>query len=475
MPKFIKFILISFSGFVVLLILIVTGLLLFVNVNSYKSQLEASISRTLGMDVKVEGPLRISLSPGLMLTLNDVHVRNHGDEIASATKIKLGIEIFPLLLKEVRIESMYLDHPTLSIEQDHDGHLNFVTTATTAGGMPSLNLSSVYVEDGTIHYTGKASGEVFEADKCSLKAHHLRLTTDSNVDFKKNLSFTADLTCAAIRNNDLPLSDLKVRGSGKNGIFDLDPVTMQVFGGQGSGSLHADYSGTIARYSIHYSLPQFQIAEFFKLWSPQSVADGRMDFSANLSSQGMTTTDLRRNLGGWVRLRAKQLILKGVDLDENISYFESSQHFNLVDVAAVFLTGPFGLVVTKGYNFASLLQGSSGSSKINTLVSDWQVENGVAHAQDAAMATSKNRVALKGGLDFINDTFDDVTVAVINARGCAMVKQKIRGSFQNPVVENPNIIKSLTGPVRKLIKAGRDLFPGGKCKVFYAGSVEPTK
>jgi len=81
-----------------------------------------------------------------------------------------------------------------------------------------------------------------------------------------------------------------------------------------------------------------------------------------------------------------------------------------VDVAALFLAGPAGLAVTKGYNFASNFQTSEGRSEIRTLVSGWKVERGVAQAQDVAMATKQNRVALKGGLDFVNERFGNVTL-----------------------------------------------------------------
>jgi AsmA protein len=146
-------------------------------------------------------------------------------------------------------------------------------------------------------------------------------------------------------------------------------------------------------------------------------------------------------------------------------------------VGAFFFAGPVGLAVTKGYNFASILQGSDGRSEIRTLVSDWKVERGVALSQDVAMATNENRVALQGGLDFVKERFDDVTVALIDAKGCIKAQQKIHGPFKKPVVEKPSTLKSLTGPlVRLLEKVGR-LFPGGEgaCDVFYAGSVAAPK
>ena len=54
-------------------------------------------------------------------------------------------------------------------------------------------------------------------------------------------------------------------------------------------------------------------------------------------------------------------------------------------------------LVFQGYNFANIFQQSGGSSEIRMLISDWTVERGIAQAQDVALATNQNRVALQGG------------------------------------------------------------------------------
>ena len=90
------------------------------------------------------------------------------------------------------------------------------------------------------------------------------------------------------------------------------------------------------------------------------------------------------------------------------------------------------------------------------------------------MATQENRVALKGGLNFVNGHFDEVTVALIDAKGCARVQQKIRGPFLKPEVEKPSVLGALAGPTRRLLKQARSLL-GGQCEVFYAGSVAPPR
>jgi hypothetical protein len=40
-------------------------------------------------------------------------------------------------------------------------------------------------------------------------------------------------------------------------------------------------------------------------------------------------------------------------------------------------------------------------------------------------------------------------------------------------VEKPSALGTLTGPTRTLLRQARSLL-GGKCAVFYAGSVAPT-
>jgi len=475
MSRSLKIILFAVGGFVGLLVIAAAALPLFVDADAYKPWLETTSSESLGMEVRVGGRLGIGFFPGLLVTLEDVHIRNRGAEVASAKEARLGIDLLPLLQKEVRIGKIALKHARISIQRDRDGRFNFEKPEAAEGMLPALDLEKVSLSDGSLLYADKQSGEGFEAGDCSLEVYGVQFSGGKRSDLMKNLSLTAELACGEIRKNGLTVSGLKVSADGKNGVFDLKPATMRTFGAQGSGSIQADFSGAVPLYHVRYSVSQFHIGEYFKTRSPKKIAEGSMDFSANLSMRGKTVNEIKQTAEGQISLRGKNLTLNGSDLDLEFSRFESSQSFNLVDVGAFFVAGPLGLVVTKGYNFASIFQGSGGSSRIRTVVSDWKVERGVAHAQDVAMATNENRIALHGGLDFVNERFSDVTMALIDAKGCARVLQKIRGTFQKPVVEKPNILKSIGGPALKLFKQGRDFFPGGECKVFYAGSVAPPK
>ncbi|MDP1928807.1 MAG: AsmA family protein [Thiobacillus sp.] len=465
----------AFGALIGLLALVAIALFVFLDINAYKPRFEAAASGIVGMDVKVGGRLEIGFFPNMLVTLNDVHIRNRGAEIATAKEAKVGIDILSLLQQRVRIEQIELEQPRLSIEKGRDGRFNFEKPEASRRPLPNLNLAKVFVSDGTFFYADKQTGTGFEAGDCSLDVSHLQLSGRGRPGIMKNLSLVAELSCGAVRTKSYAASGLKVSVAGHHGIFDLKPLTMRVFEGQGSGSMRADFTAAVPLYHVRYSLSRFHIEAFLKHLSPQRAAEGRMDFSANLSLQGKTMKALRQTAQGQISLRGKNLILNGRDLDQTFDRYESSQNFNLVDVGALFFAGPVGLAVTKGYDFASVLQGSEGRSEIRILVSDWNVERGVAQSKDVAMATNKNRVALQGRLDFVNERFDDVTVALIDAKGCVKAQQKIQGAFTKPVVDQPSTLTALTGPVMRLLKQVASLFPGGACKVFYAGSVAPPK
>jgi uncharacterized protein involved in outer membrane biogenesis len=472
MSKSQKIILYTIGGLVGLFVIIAAALHIFVDANAYKPRLEAAASDALGMEVKIGGKMGFSLFPGLQVTLDDVHIRNRGTDLVSAKEASLGIDLFPLLHKEVRIVKIVLKHPSIYIELGRDGKYNFETTQP-AGPLPALGLGNVSLTDGSLIYADKQSGGGFETGDCKLDVRRLLLSQGKSSDLVKNLSFTAELACGKIQTKDFGVSDLKFSVAAKDGIFDVKPVTMEVFGGQGSGSIRADFSGTVPLYHVKYALPQFRTEALYKTLSQQKLVEGTMNFSANLTMQGTTVSEMTQTASGEASLRGENLTLFGSDLDKEFAQYESSQHFSLVDVGAVIFAGPVGLAVTKGYDFASILKKSGGASAIRTLVSEWKIEHGVAHAQDVAMATNKNRIALKGALDFVKGRFDDVTVTLLDDKGCAKVKQKISGPFQKPVVEQPNFLVALAGPALKLLKKGIKLLPGGECEVIYTGSVAP--
>ena len=273
----------------------------------------------------------------------------------------------------------------------------------------------------------------------------------------------------------MSVADVNVVAKAGNGTLEFDPIAMRVVGGRGLATLRAELSDSIPRYRVRGTLSGFRINECLRTLSPDTIATGAMDFSANLSSSGRAPAEWTRNLDGDVILRGREISLRGRDLDHDFARFESSQHLDLSDVGSFFFVGPLGMVATKGYDFARLIHHSDGGTRIRSIVSSWNVKGGELEANDVAMATDKNRVALRGRLDFEHQRFDSVTVAVIDKEGCAKVRQELRGTFQKPELTKPTILMSLLGPARKVVTSVKGLLPGGPCEVFYAGSVDPPE
>ena len=459
-------------GFLVLLAWLVP---FFVNVDQYKSRLEVAASEALGMSVRVDGRLGMGFFPGTHLTLEGGRILGEqGETVATVKKATLYVDLLPLLRSEVRLHRVDLAQPSLFIERDSTEAYNVAKLKKAASLLETLDGGSVTVKNGILRCVDQRSGQTLEAAGIRLAVRRIRFERVKGPAPMKRLSFQAQARCAQVRTKAFAASAVRMKVEAREGIIEFDPVTMEIFGGQGTATMRADVTDSVPRFQVRYLLLKFRIEEFLKVLSPTKAGEGEMAFSMNLSMQGDRWSRLVETAEGEVSLRGHDLTLFGHDIDGAISRFESSQNFSLVDVGAVVLAGPLGLAVTKGYNFASLFKGTEGTSKIGTVVSDWKIERGVAQSKDVAMATEQNRLAVQGGLDFVTGTFADVTLAVVDADGCPSLRQTIRGPFEKPEVEKPKALSALAGPIVEVLKKAKDLLPG-PCEVFYSGSVAPPK
>ena len=463
------------AGLAGLLVLVAVALRLFVDPGAHKPRLEAMASLALGMQVDIEGGIAFDLLPAVRLTLADVRVGSKSAGFMSARRATIAVDWLSLFGQDLRIERVVLEQPTVAITRQRDGRFNVEPPPAAGETSAAKQGPDVSFTDATFTYVDDRFGKEFVARDCRGNVRQLRHAGGPQATRLGGLSFSADLRCGEVLKDGYKLSDLVVKVDAKDGVLAMDPFTVRVFDAPGKGSVRADFSVPLPSYAIDFDVLQFPVEAFFRTASLKPVATGRMDFSARLSTRGKTVKELRQALQGTLSLRGKGLVFSGGDLDLAFDRFESSQTFDLVDVGAVFFAGPLGLLVTKGYDFATLAQRTEGRSEIRTLVSEWKVTAGVAQARDVAMATARNRVALQGRLDLVNDRFDDVTLAMVDAKGCATVRQRIRGTFQAPVVEPPNVLESLAGPALRLLRRGSDLLRGQGCDVFYAGSVAAPK
>jgi uncharacterized protein involved in outer membrane biogenesis len=457
------------------LVVFVGILALLLNIKAFKPQIEAAASTALGMDVRIKGSMGIALFPGFGLSVKDVSVRNRGLDVVTIEKMRIGLKLIPLARFQIKITQVGLVRPIFTIVRSKKRMFNFGKPGRTSWEK-LLAVKQISISQGRLVYTDERAGEKIEVGDLDLSIRiHFSGGTDSSEPFK-NISFTGDTRCKTLKINNFTLTNLVMRAAGEKGILDINPVSMNIFGGTGKGSIHVDVTGPSPHYRVMYTLNRARIEDLLQQYSPEKIpqktVEGPINFSADLTALGRNADEVKRSLNGDLSLNGENLTLYNINIDALIMKYERSQNFNLVDLGAFLLAGPFGPVLTKSYNFTSLYQESQGGKGIiRKLISVWKVKNGIAEARDAALASKKERVAMKGGLDLIKERFVDVTVAVLDKRGCALFSEKVHGPFREPQIQKESVFKSITGSVLNPLKHAWKLIQGEKCTVFYSGSV----
>jgi AsmA family/AsmA-like C-terminal region len=523
------------------------------DINSYRPRIEAAASRATGLEVRIDGKIRLSFFP-FGVSAKDIHVSNKAGEILFLENLKLGAELMPLLKKQLKVTSCELVKPAVVIVKEADGKYNFEGTekkATKGGPGAAFSLNEFRLSKGVLVYLDKKTGEKTEfkdfnlavkdlsiagsfirnasftgnfdckevlqknfrienlkapvkavrgiynfepltigalvyfdkkaGEKTELKEIDLAIRDLTLVDISgviiRNISFTGNLDCKELRKGDLKIDNVKSPVKVEKGVVRLAPLTMDIFGSKGEGDVTADRSGADAVYKINLKVSKLDFAKLEESFGTEKVIGGKGDLSASLTMKEKGNRNLMSGMDGTFSLRGDNLVIYTMDLDKVLSSYETSQKFNLVDLGAFFIAGPLSTVALKGYRYGDVYsQTRGGRGTITQFISHWKIRDGVADATDCALATDRNRVALKGKLDLVNERYEDVIVALLDDKGCAKFKQGIKGPFRSPTVGAVSAIESLGGPISYLYRKAKRLLQGGKCKVFYNGSVQqPSK
>jgi len=470
-----KKVLFILGGGAVALVLAVVIFALTFNINSYKPRIEAVASGATGLDVRINGKIRLSFFP-FGVSAKDIHVANKGGEILSLKNLKLGAELMPLLKKQLKVTGCELVSPAFTIVKDADGKYNFESTEKkSTKGQPgaAFSLNELKLSKGVLVYLDKKTGEKTEFKDFNLAIKDLSIAGD----VIKNASFAGSFDCKEVRKRDLKIGNVKSPIKAEKGAIYLIPLTMDIFGSKGEGDVTADKSAVDAVYKINLKISKLDFEKLQESFGTKKVIGGKGDLHASLTMKEKGNRKLMNSMDGIFSLRGDNLVIYTMDLDTVLSKYEASQKFNLVDVGAFFIAGPLGTVALKGYRYGDVYHrarwGQQG--RITHFISQWNIRDGVAYATDCALATHHNRVALKGKLNLVSERYDNVIVALLDDKGCAKFKQSISGSFGSPEVGAVSAVGSLAEPIFDLYRKAKRFVQGGKCEVFYNGAVQPAR
>ena len=169
-----KFLGITF-GVLGLLLLILVALPFLIPMDAYRGPIADAASRATGRDVRLEGPLRLSIYPELGVAVEEVSISNAEGAreplMLSVGNMVLGVRLIPLISGRIEVVRLVLDEPVIHLEIAADGTPNWsfasraVPTEDTAGapamdgtGINEFGIEQLSITDGRVTYYDAVAG-----------------------------------------------------------------------------------------------------------------------------------------------------------------------------------------------------------------------------------------------------------------------------------------------------------------------------
>jgi hypothetical protein len=344
--------------------------------------------------------------------------------------------------------------------------INYVSNSGPTTGTKKIPIKSVMVEAFTVVAKDLTySNETVAIDQAWLKFTHGTLTDFDS--FLKATKFAGPTTIKSITLPDHQFENLQANLSNDHGIIKSDPIELEYFGEQARLGLDWDLSKPAETIQLRIDMPDINTGRFLKRSGGKGILDGKLTIKAELEASGADSSALVETINGHVSMHGKDLSLKDVDFDKALDEFQKMGAYGFQDFAALITLGPLGTMVSHGYDQLEALEkmmAAKGDSTIKKIVSAWKVSNGVAAASDVAFSTKRNRMAIAGRLDFTNKRFHELTLAVVDPKGCVVNKETIDGPFNNPEVKETGVVqRTVIRPLKSFLKT--------ECEAFYDGSV----
>ena len=176
-------------GLGVLVVLLVAAAVIIpfaVPVEVYSARVAALVKQATGRELKIAGPVRLSVLPMLALEANDVSFANmpgaRTPDMVALKRLRLQVQLWPLLHRRIVVNRLVLVRPVIALEVDKAGHPNWVfgpTAAPSAApvggntqpaavgggfGISGLALRKVQFADGKISYFDQRTGKAERLD-----------------------------------------------------------------------------------------------------------------------------------------------------------------------------------------------------------------------------------------------------------------------------------------------------------------------
>ncbi|MBN9022102.1 MAG: AsmA family protein, partial [Rhizobiales bacterium] len=202
-----KKILIGLAVVVVLIVGALFALPMFIPSETVRAELVARLEEATGRDVRIDGPISISVLPSAQLSAGGVGLgglTGEGEAFA-VDSVSFGLSLLPLIGGNVEINALTIERPRIVLDYDENGISNWggpppataqesiedliasepavpEATAEVITGLDKLSIGRVTIVDGTFVYRDRRSGTEETIDGVNLTMSMPQITGPGSVD-----------------------------------------------------------------------------------------------------------------------------------------------------------------------------------------------------------------------------------------------------------------------------------------------------
>ena len=191
-----KKLLIVLGALIVVVIVAALAAPFLIPTETYKTRLITLVKQATGRDLKIDGPVKLSILPQLEIEAGDVAFANapgaRDPDMMRLKKLEVQLRLLPLLHGKIELGRFILDEPQIALEIDKDGKPNWVFAgaqapalaraapppaaappppagASAGHALTELRLEDLRISNGTVSYSDDRTGKTEEVTAIDMK------------------------------------------------------------------------------------------------------------------------------------------------------------------------------------------------------------------------------------------------------------------------------------------------------------------
>jgi uncharacterized protein involved in outer membrane biogenesis len=434
LKKILKWIAITLAVLIVALFIFTSFI-----INHFKYDVEQAFYKRTGMKAQIEGNLQLKIFPGFSLVFNKLSLINNETYFLRAETVELALDFKSYILgQQVLIKSINLTKPQIFIFKGENNQFNFETSfekEKKPANPIKFNLVDLSISDGSLLYYDKGHEDTLFISGINISTELIKAEGEIEQFQASNNSFSGKMDIGGFQLNAMHVKNIFLKVNASGGKISFLPEKTAFYGGNFSGTSTIDLNSEPVATTINYTAENVKIDSLLMDFDMPWYLRGRIKLETDLHFSSFNWGEAKQSLNGIISLSGEDVVIYGFNTQVVVDNFEKSAKFSAINAAAALMAGPMGAVFTNENSLTPLLTNDSGDSLLaKKFISKWEFREGFAYANDVAFSDGKYRVAVTGKIDFINKSYINFFVSLLNVSGCPVIGQQIKGNFLQPEV-----------------------------------------